>query len=184
VLDVFRASIQSSDTTRGHRQSQGTFVSLIAVPVAAAGEDHREIGVVMGVGVAHAGAEKHHGVIEQLAVAVVEGAQLGDEARELLHLVFLHLKQAFDVFLHLAMVGEGVVALAQAEGRGFEAARDLQGGDARRVGLQGERNEIVEHRQVRHEVCVDRLLHAGLGLGHVGPALAELHLLLHVAHGG
>ena len=118
---------------------------VLAVFEAATGEYDGEIAVRVGVRIAHAAAEKDHGVIQQRAGAILDALELLQEPSELLHLIALHFDEAFDGLGTLAVMGEAVVAAAQAEGGGLEIATDLERGDARGIRLQGEGDEVIHH---------------------------------------
>ena len=77
---------------------------------------------------------------------------------------------------------EGVIIFAQIKGGGFKTTGDLQGGDASGIGLQGEGDQIIQHRQIGDETGVLRFLDAGLRFGHGGPLFAERELFFHIAH--
>ena len=94
-------------------------------------------------------------------MAVFEGFQFREETGELLHLVFLELEETVDVFLHLTVVGERVIIFAETEGGGVEAAGDFERGDAGRISLEREGDEIVEDGEIGDEAGVCRLGHAG-----------------------
>ncbi len=157
---------------------------------AAAGQQHRQIVVVMAVAIANAAAVNDHGVIEQGAIAIGRGFHLLQESSELLHVVlingghFIHQRGVIPM-MRQAMVAFGHADLAIRAVAAF--AGQHESGNTRDVRLQRDGHE-VEHelrvlgefernafrlRHVRHDdIIVLSLL------------FADLHLTLHFAHGG
>lgn len=81
-------------------------------------------------------------------------------------------------------MGEGVIALADTERAAFEVAADFKRGDAGGIGLEGERDEIVEDGEIGNEIGVFRFVDVGFRFWDVGPLFAESDLFLHVTKRG
>ena len=74
----------------------------------------------------------------------MDGFQLAEELRELLHLIALHLDEAANGLLTLTVMRKRMIATVQTERLSLKVTTDLQCGDAGGIGLQGER-EKTEH---------------------------------------
>ena len=135
--------------------------------------------------VTHAAAEEHHRPVEQaLAIRIADGFQLVEEAGQLLHLEGFDDRQAALQDLRFAVMRETMVASAQAEIAGVDDAGNPERRHARRVRLQGEREQIVESRNGVREGAVLRRCHFHFGLGLVQPVPGHAELPLHFAHRG
>ena len=143
-------------------------------------QNHWQISVAVARAVTHPAAQHNCRVIEDLRLL-----HLFDEIRELLHQVGLdNLKLSKPVF-RFAVVGQAVIA-ADLQLGGAERHGDLKGGDTRRIGLQSERQQVVEERNlfdVHPFLIHDRVDRRG-GLGPIQPRLRHLQLLLHRPHTG
>jgi hypothetical protein len=84
----------------------------------------------------------------------------------------------------VAVMREAVPVLLDAEMLRHEIAADLQRGDAGAVRLQGERDHLIQQRQILDRVAIRRLIEGCFRLRLVRPALAQFQALLHIAHGG
>ena len=111
---------------------------MLPVGEAPAGENDGQIGIGVGIGVAHAATEEDLGVIEEGAITVLRVFQFIQEPRKLNHLVVLQFEETHDALLYLTVVREGVVTLVDPEWAALEVTADSEGGDAGRIGLEGE----------------------------------------------
>ncbi len=161
----------------------GHFAKL-AMLITATGKDDGEVGVFVGIGIANAAAEDDGGGVQEGAVAVLHLGEAGDEFAELGDLVFFQGDEVGDDLGVVVVMGKAVVGLVDAEVLRQEVAADFEGGDAGGVGLKGEGDQLIKHGQIFDAVAVGRAIKRGLGLGLVGPALAEFEALFDVAHGG
>ena len=60
---------------------------MLTVFEAAAGEDDREVAVVVDVGISHVAAIEHHGVIEEGSVGLLDVLEILKEVSEQFHLM-------------------------------------------------------------------------------------------------
>ena len=155
---------------------------------AVAGEDDRQVVVVVAVAVGDAAAVDDHRVVEQaLAVDVLGLLQLVEEVGELLHVEVVDLGDLLEVVLLALVVGDVVVAVRDADL--LEAAvaaivGEHEGGDAGRVGFEG------QHHHVHHQAQV-LLIAAGFagrrglaGVGWQAHGFGLLDLFLDLADAG
>ena len=134
------------------REGDGILVGEVAVALdperAAAGDNCREVRVVVDVGIADAGAVEEHCVIEERAFAVGRGFQALQIVGEERDVEGVDLRHAGDFFRVIAVVGQRVMRIGDAGLGGVGAvaglAGELESDDARDVALEGEDLE-VEH---------------------------------------
>ncbi len=153
---------------------------------AAAGDEDRQVLVVVEARVAHAAAVENQRVVEQRAVAVRSVAHPLEEVREQRHMELVDLRELQDLLWIVAVVADRVVRVCDADLRIRAVAlltRELEGSDPRDVRLEGE-NLQVEHqlrvigelrRHAHRPIEVRRLV---LGDGLFGP----FDLTLDLAH--
>ncbi len=112
------------------------------------GQQHRKIAVIVGIAIAQAAAIDDSRMIQQRAVAIGRGFQLGQEIRELFHVIGVDARHPFDQLRIAAVVRHGVVGVRDSNlAVGAEAAFAAQheSGDARGAGLKGDGHQI-EHQ--------------------------------------
>ena len=117
---------------------------VLAVLETTAGEDDREIVVVVGVGVAHAGAVEDGGVVEKRAPRIIGSGQAVKESGEFTELGFFDETKLGKFLRLIAMVGERM-------GAGFDTGNvglhgvlmDVNRDQTRRVGLDGELGQVI-----------------------------------------
>ena len=139
--------------------------------VAATRKEDRKVGVLVRIGIAHATTEKHGGGVEQRARAILQLREATDKLAVLRDLITLEGDERGDGLGVVAVVGDAVVILLDAEMLRQEVSADLQRGDAGTVGMQGERDELVHQRQVVDRVAIGRLFKGGRRFREMGPAL-------------
>ena len=71
---------------------------------AAAGEQDRQVGVVVGVGVAHVAAEEHHRPVQQTLVPFAVFGEPAEDFGEQRHLLLVGVLELADFFDGLAVV--------------------------------------------------------------------------------
>ena len=153
---------------------------------AAAARDHdRQVRVIVDVGVAHAAAQQVQRVIQQRAVAVGRRRQLLDQVGEQRHVVGVDLRQLDELLRVVDVMRHGMVRLGDADvgiGAGAGLARQLEGDDARGVGLERQHLE-VEHQP---DVILPDRGHAGrprqIGQARRVGLLRPLDPAFHLAH--
>ena len=114
--------------------------------VASAGEEDREVGVLVRVRIADAAAEEHRGRVEQGPVSIIHLGKAREELAEVLDLVGLERDEVRNRRRLVTMVREAVVGLIDAQILRQKIAANFERGDARRISLQRQRDELIEHR--------------------------------------
>ena len=145
---------------------------------AAAGQEHRQVYVGVGVGTAHAGAVEHHRAVEQRPAPFVGRFQRLEEASQRRELRVLDAPQ-FPEFLRLvAVVREAV------DGVGVDEERH----GSRRVGVERQLDHVEEQPHPLGKRLLVGIVHRRRGFHHrlrlVLPAFRRHQPLLEIPHGG
>ena len=152
----------------------------------AAGDQARQVGVLVQVAVADAAAVDGHRVVEEVAVAVRGLPQLLEETAQQRDVIEVDLRLPGHVVGVVPVVGHGVVLVRNPdlrEGPGTGLASQHQRPDAGDVGLPGEGQQIEHQRGVLLEVLGDVDGAVGqVDLGPIVPRLGASDALLEVAH--
>src|SRR6185503_1412881 len=153
-------------------------VAALEAPARVAGEQHRQIQMVVHVAVAHAAAVDEQRVLEQVAVAVGRVLQPLQELGEQAHVVRVDLRFLLHLLRVVVVVRDRVMTVGDADLRVAQPrqlAAHHERRHAREVALERERLEL-EHQV---HVLLERLGDAARRRRRLQPALRALILGLH-----
>ena len=155
VVAPMRSSMASQRLLSGVSRATRMWRPVLMRAAALAGQQHRQVVVLVAVAVADGAAVGDHAVVEQRAVAFVDRLELAEEVGELLDVVGVD-RANLGLQLGLVLVvRDRVMAFVDADHRVFLVAAfaaEHERGDARHVGLEGEDQQVADQVEVLGQV--------------------------------
>ena len=153
----------------------------------AAGDQNREVHVVVQTRVAHPASVQEHGVVEQRALAVRRGLQLPEEIGEQRHMERADLGDLLDLHRIVAVMAGRMVRLRDANlgiSTVAELARKLEGADPCDIGLERQQLQVEHERGVIGEPrrYANRTIEIASLQVLLGRCLRKLDLTLDLSH--